>query len=49
MQPTIATTIPTHCSAAGRSPSMTPYSTGTAALVAAIGATTLIAPIASAR
>ena len=48
-QPAIASAIPTHCTTVGRSPSNTPTTTGTAALVAAIGATTLIAPIASAR
>ena len=41
--------MPAICSALGRSPSASPTSTGTAAAVAEIGATTLIVPIASAR
>ena len=47
--PTSAATIPIHCSVPGRSPSRTPASTGTIALVATIGATMLIVPTASAR
>ena len=47
--PVSAATIPSHCSAPGRSPSNTPHSTGTIALVATIGATMLIVPTASAR
>ena len=41
--------MPATCSVLGRSPSASPTSTGTAAAVAEIGATTLIVPIASAR
>ena len=47
--PESAATIPIHCRVSGRSPSKTPASTGTIALVATIGATMLIVPSASAR
>ncbi len=45
----VAATMPTNCSAAGRSPPAIPTITGTATPVAAIGATMLIVPIESAR
>ncbi len=44
-----AATIPSSCSAAGRSPPAIPTTTGTATPVAEIGATMLMLPIASAR
>ena len=47
--PPSAIAMPAICSELGRSPSTSPTSTGTAAAVAEIGATTLIVPIASAR
>jgi hypothetical protein len=47
--PTIVTARPTACSALGRSPVMTPTTTGSVAPLAEIGATTLIVPTARAR
>ena len=47
--PPSAITIPRFCSAAGRSPVTAPKSTAATDALAAIGATTLIIPMASPR